>query len=314
MDNRDNGKKPNNAYLISQVSMFFSAIFMGFVGIMVDYLSKFPVYTIVLLRGLFGTFFLTIWLIKTKSFSKKFFKANFKYYWKFLLLLIIIYPLGIHLYFLNIKISGYAVAAFLLYMNGIFLLGILYITKYGEKISKINILSFFIACIGVLIIMEIWKGFLLLESIFFGLGSAIFLAINIFLRKLMYKHRKASKDEGDGNDVAFDTFIAWWVTLTLVIFFLPIGAVDLLKLRAADVLVSIFLGLIPTALAFTLYNIGIKNDKNGNILILAYVEPFVATINSALFLKKLSPFTIIGGALIIVANIIIIKYSKPSME
>lgn len=72
----------------------------------------------------------------------------------------------------------------------------------------------------------------------------------------------------------------------------------------------LLLGLIPTALAFILYNIAIKNDKAGNVIILGYFEPFVATINNAIFLGKLSIFTVLGGILIILANIIVVRHSK----
>ncbi|MHA1472598.1 MAG: hypothetical protein ACTSQW_05830, partial [Promethearchaeota archaeon] len=68
--------------------------------------------------------------------------------------------------------------------------------------------------------------------------------------------------------------------------------------------------LIPTALAFTLYNVGVKKDKGGNIIILSYFEPVMATINTAIFLQNLSIFTIIGGLFVLLANFITLKYSK----
>jgi drug/metabolite transporter (DMT)-like permease len=310
--NRNDGSKETRDQFISEISMLISAISMGFVGLMVDFLSGFPTYSIVLFRGVFGTFFLTIWMTKTGAFSKTFLKYNFKLHWKNLVILILIYPLGILFYFLNIQVSGYAIAAFLLYMNGIILLGIEYITKEEETIPRINILSFFLAIAGVLVIMEVWEGSILLNSLLFGFGSAIFLAINIFIRKMMYKRRYRSEGAGRDDEGAFDTFLAWWATITLIIFFLPLGASDLLRLSLLDLFVCLLLGLIPTALAFILYNIGIKNDKTGNVIILGYFEPFVAIINTAIFLQKFSIFTVLGGGLIIIANIIVIRKSKRS--
>jgi len=304
--------RENPGRVISQISMLISAISMGFVGLMVDFLSSYPTYSIVLFRGIFGTFFLSIWMIKTGAFSKEFLKKNFKLHWKNIAFLVFIYPLGIYFYFLNIQISGYAIAAFLLYMNGIFLLGILYITKEEENVPKINIFSFILAIIGVLIIMEVWKGSILINSLIFGLGSALILAFNIYVRKKMYKDRYSNKSYTNNDENAFDTFLAWWATLTLIIFYLPFGAGDILKLTLTDLFVCLLLGLIPTAIAFILYNIGIKNDENGNIIILGYFEPFVAVINTAIFLQKFSIFTILGGLLIIVANIIIIRHSTRS--
>lgn len=294
----------------SRIAMLVSAISMGLVGVMVDFLSKFPTYTIVLYRGVFGILFLSLWLIKTRGYSKQFLKTILKLHWKNLLILIVIYPVGIYFYFLNIQISGYAVAAFLLYMNGIFLLGILYVSKEEEGIPRINIFSFILGVIGVLIIMEVWSGLILIESLIFGLGSALMVAINIFIRKMIYKKRRSSELVQGRKENAFDTFLAWWATLTLVIFFLPIGAEGFLRLTFPDLLICLLLGLIPTALGFITYNIGVKNDKNGNIVILGYLEPFVATINTVIFLQQLSIFTVLGGILIILANIIILKHSK----
>lgn len=298
--------------LRSRIAMVISAISMGFVGIMVDFLSNFPTSTIVLYRGVFGILFLSLWLLKKNGFSKQFIKRSFQLHWKNLLILIIIYPVGIYCYFLNIQISGYAVSAFLLYLNGIFLLIILYFSKERESIPKVNVFGFILAIIGVLVIMEVWNGLLSVEGFIFGLGSALMVAISIFIRKKMYKKQKDLKLVQKEDEGPFDSFLTWWIILTLVIFFLPFGATDLLRLTFMDILVCLLLGLIPTALGFITYNIGIKNDKSGNIVILAYLEPFVATLNTVIFGQYFSIFTLLGGLLIIIANIIVLKYSNRS--
>jgi drug/metabolite transporter (DMT)-like permease len=174
----------------------------------------------------------------------------------------------------------------------------------------VNVLGFILALIGVLVIMEVWNGLILVESFIFGLGSALMVAISIFIRKKMYKKEKNSKLIQKENEGTFDSFLTWWTILTLVIFFLPFGATDFLRLTFMDILVCLLLGLIPTALGFITFNIGVKNDESGNIIILAYLEPFVATLNSVIFGQYFSIFTLLGGLLIIIANIIVLKYSK----
>ncbi|GAH89681.1 unnamed protein product [marine sediment metagenome] len=59
-----------------------------------------------------------------------------------------------------------------------------------------------------------------------------------------------------------------------------------------------------------LYNIGVKNDKGGNIVIISYFEPIMATILMVIIFGTLSIFTIIGGSLILTANMIVLKYSS----
>ena len=116
--------------------------------------------------------------------------------------------------------------------------------------------------------------------------------------------------QGINSNGNFDAFLTLWSTLFLIIPFLPLGITDLFRITFFDLLIILMLGLIPTALAFTLYNVGVKKDKGGNIVILSYFEPVMATINAAIFLNNLSIFTIIGGFFVLLANIITLKYVK----
>ncbi|MFX0136043.1 MAG: EamA family transporter, partial [Candidatus Hodarchaeota archaeon] len=209
---------------------------------------------------------------------------------------------------LAIIISGYAIAAFLLYTGGIFVLLFLIIGKV-EKVSKINILSFIIAIIGAAVIMEFWTGQALSYGVLIGILAGFTYAIFIFSTKKIYIYRNenTSKIKAKGD---IDILIAWFSTLFIIFLTLPIGILDLFKLTFIDWLYVLILGLIPTALPFFLFNIGLKNDKGGNIIILSYFEPVVATINTILFQQIFSIFTIIGGSLILIANIIVLIYSN----
>ena len=295
--------------LKSQISMLLSGICMGVVGLFVSFLGHYHLSTVVLLRGIFGVFFLTLFMIKTHSFSREFFNESFRFHWKALIISGLIYPFVIYLYFLSITIYGYAIAAFLLYTSGIFVLLLIILTKM-EKVSKINIVSFVLAILGVGIIMEFWNSPPLSLSLMIGISSGIALSFFIFYKKIIYNKRKTLEQElklkakGD-----FDVFLAFFHALFLIFIFLPFGANDLPKLTYIEWMFAVLLGLIPTAFAFTLYNIGVKKDKGGNIIILSYVETVVATIITIIFLNVFSIYTIIGGVLIILANIIVLKYS-----
>ena len=293
---------------ISKISMLLSGIFMGNVGIFISLLSEYPIYSIVLFRGIFGAVFLILFMLITKSFSIAFFKECFKMHWKNLIIIAITNPLVVFLYFWNITLTGYAFAAFLLYTSGVFLLIFLVITK-EEKVSKINFISFILAIAGISIIMEFWTGQILIMGIIIGIFSGFCLGIMIFSKKKIYKIRKErqSINSMNGN---FDAFLTLWSTLFLFIPFLPLSITDLFRITILDFISILMLGLIPTALAFTLYNVGVKNDKGGNIIILSYFEPVMATINTAIFFKNLSIFTVIGGFFVLLANYITLKYLK----
>ena len=152
----DKSENTKTSPLISQISMILSGICMGVVGLFVSFLGHYHLSTVVLLRGIFGVAFLTLFMIKTHSFSREFFRESFKFHWKALIISGLIYPFVIYLYFLSITIYGYAIAAFLLYTSGIFVLLLIILTRM-EKVSKINIVSFVLAILGVGIIMEFWN-------------------------------------------------------------------------------------------------------------------------------------------------------------
>jgi drug/metabolite transporter (DMT)-like permease len=293
---------------ISKISMLTSGICMGSVGLFITLLNGYSIYSIIFFRGLFGTIFLTILMIITKSFSISFISESFRRYWKYLLIVAITNPLVIFFYFWNIQLSGSAFAAFLLYTSGLFLLIFLTITK-EEKISKLNYICFILAIIGVSIIMEFWTENFFSFGIIIGLLSGLNLGILIFSKKKIYNHRRKNQSvlRKEGN---FDVLLTWWSTLFLIIIFFPMGFNDLFRFTLNDLLFSLLLGFFPTAFAFTLYNIGVKNDKGGNIIILSYSEIVVSVIVNLFFFPKLSIFTIIGGSFVLLANALVLKYSK----
>ena len=185
MTKEDLNEPPTNL-AVPKISMFLSGIFMGNVGIFISLLSEFPIYSIVLFRGIFGTIFLIIFMVITRSFSITFFKECFKIHWKLLILLAISNPLVVFLYFFNITLTGYAFAAFLLYTSGIFLLLFLVIAK-EEKVSKINFISFILAIAGISIIMEFWTGQAQTLGIVVGIFSGFGLGILIYSKKKSIK-------------------------------------------------------------------------------------------------------------------------------
>ena len=96
------------------MSMFLAGACMGTAGMFISFLSHYPVHTIVLVRGLFGAFFLSAFMIKNETLSREFLSESFKLHWKLLVLLAIIDPLGVFLYVLATMLTGYAISTFLL--------------------------------------------------------------------------------------------------------------------------------------------------------------------------------------------------------
>ncbi|MHA1688775.1 MAG: EamA family transporter [Promethearchaeota archaeon] len=156
--------------------------------------------------------------------------------------------------------------------------------------------------------MEFWRDALFNAYILMGLFSGLSYGLSIFFKKKIYNKRKHLDDilVASGN---FDIFFAWISTFFFILIFFPFGIFDIIHITLLDLVYFFLFGLITTAIRFILYNLAIKSDKGGDIVVLSYTEPLVATINSVIFSQALSLFTIIGGALILTADIIVIKFS-----
>ena len=146
-------------------------------------------------------------------------------------------------------------------------------------------------------------------SLLFGILSGIALGISILIKKLSY--RKLDKiDPEYKENFGFYSGIALSRTLVLGFALLPFSFSNLILLTGKEWIISIFLGLITGAIAFSLYNYGLKEDKGGNIIILSYIEPIVASVVNIILLNELSVGIFLGGILIVVANLIILKSEK----
>ncbi len=292
----------------SRASMLLAAFFMGNAGLLVSFLAAFPSHTIVLLRGIFGSLFLFLFALKTNSISKRFLSNILKNHWKPILVICSTYSLGMLVFFTNMIVSGYAVSVFFSYTNGIFLLILLILFK-EEKVSKINIFSFALVIFGIAIITEFWNGLYNSIGILLGMITGLCIAIDVFFKKKIYKKQDLIPTDGNHKGNLYVSLALFQHLFSVIVFF-PLGFLDLPKLTGWDIFYSMLLGLGPSALGFFLFNYAIKNDKGGNVFILSYFEPVVATVNAALFLQEFSIFTIIGGSFIIMGSFIMTRYSK----
>lgn len=113
------------------------------------------------------------------------------------------------------------------------------------------------------------------------------------------------------------TTIVFAMSVLAAVVLLPLG---LLQTPAADFTVrnfaiAAFLGVVCTALTFSLVMDGMHFIKVQHSAILGYVEPVSAPIYALIFLSQVpSVWTIAGGALIIGAGVIVVRYGAPDSE
>lgn len=276
---------------ISRLSILAAACMMGSVGIFVDLLGQFSVLSITLFRTLFGLLFLTIFLLAKKKLKnlKKLLKMP---HW--LILLGITNGFTILFYFFAIDLTNFAQAAFLLYIGNIFAI-IFFKLLLKEEIARINIVSFILATAGLLFISEFQVNNFNLGMLF-GLFSGILLGLNITAVK------KFVQDDDIDN-----LSVSWWAILFPTLIFIVPTIPQFILINYINIWVILGIGLIPTAIAFNLYNQGLREDDSGDVLILAYVEPLVATLLTIFYQNiMISFFVLIGGILILIGNIIIL--------
>jgi drug/metabolite transporter (DMT)-like permease len=113
------------------------------------------------------------------------------------------------------------------------------------------------------------------------------------------------------------TTIVFTMSVLAAVVLLPLG---LLQTPASDYTVSNFaiagfLGVVCTALTFSLVMDGMRYIKVQHSAILGYVEPVSAPVYALIFLSQVpSVWTVAGGALIIGAGVIVVRYGAADAE
>ncbi|OLS12620.1 MAG: hypothetical protein RBG13Loki_3765 [Promethearchaeota archaeon CR_4] len=291
---------PKPSKVAGRSFMFLAGFLMGFVGLFISALGT-PSYVTACLRGLFGSAFLTIFFIVRKNFHQvNVIRLN----WAAGGILAVSNAATIFFYFTTILIGGFAFGAFMLYTGGIFaVIFVRLILK--ERVRPLHYFAFGLATMGVATIMEFWSGVQLNMGIITGILSGICLGANTLSKKMYYK----TLDRRVGSLKQFPEVpmvLAWWSTLTLGIIFLIPTLFYFAESPFPNMGIVVLFGLIPTAIAFSSFNYGLRADRGGDVLILSYVEPVVATALSAIVGQNLSIFLLLGGAAIIGANILIL--------
>lgn len=288
--------------------MLLSATFMGFGGLFVKFMPV-SVYGVLEYRGLFGFAWTTLIILAMRKLKGI---GSVLKYWREVLAVCITTIFTVLFYFLAIDLAGLAVAAFLLYNGNI--ICVLFLRFFlKEKSPRAIYVSYIVAVIGVFLIMQPWRAVNLSWGIIFGLLSALMLGSLTFTRKYLFQKisRELVDQQLDKDNVSI--YLTWYSTLALAIamsfMFFVEGPAMLLP---GSIIGGTLLGLFPTALAFTLYNMALQEDKGGNIIIIAYAEPFIASIIELVVFRVFSIFVLLGGSLIIIGNIITLRASKRS--
>jgi drug/metabolite transporter (DMT)-like permease len=308
-----------NSKFKAQLAMFLGGVLMGSVGLFVKALSFIPIYAIVSLRGLFGSLILCLVLfIARKSFL---IAQTIRELPGLMVGQGIASAATILFYFYSIQNSGYGTAAFLLYTGPIFAVGFMW-GFLSRKPGKRELVAFLIALVGIAILTEPWnfnQEFLQSSSgswgIISGLLSGISLGVLNTTKVALFEKwntlHPAETDQKTKSDFFYlNLATASMTTLVIFILFFFPSLEYYPALEPLDWLIALGLGLLPTAIAFSLVNYGLQKDHAGDIIIFSYSETIVGALLSAFIDHAFGLALFIGGALILCANIIIITKNK----
>ncbi|MBO8182588.1 MAG: EamA family transporter [Archaeoglobus sp.] len=263
------------------LSIIIAAILMGSVAIFVRNLHMNPIH-ITFFRFLFGFLFLLPITMSTKrwpSFDDP----------KLLLSISIINVAIVTFYISAIQLIPVGLAALLLYMAPVYVIPIAYLT--GEKVNPGVFISLPISIAGLFLMLMPSGSFNI--GIGFGFIAGLSYAFYFFVIKRLRE---------------------WMPSLEITTIYLGISSIILspslliLPISGFDPLWLIGLGLIPTAIAFTLFNFGLKYCRISEGPLLALTEPVAASIfGFIIFGETFTPIQILGITLVLLGVGIALK-------
>jgi RarD protein len=280
---------------------FSAALINGSIGTIVTYATM-PVVMLVALRMVFAGAALALLLGLRHRWPRPKDRATALR----LLLLGLVLAANLTLYFIAIRETGVAVAIFTSYLAPV------YVAMLGPRFSggrtgRVEIVALAVALTGMMAILApgLRSAGLSPGGLAAGLAAGAFYAVYL----LLGKNLRRSGLEGTGM-----VFVMCSVTAIVL---LPWG---LAQTTAADftgvnVLMAAILGLVTTAVSFSLFVDGLHFIKVQHASIMGYIEPVSAPLYAFVLLgQRPSGWTLAGGALIIAAGVAVVGLGKAEEE
>lgn len=254
-------------------------------------LAQIPPITVLLGRYLVSVAVLTA-LMKIKGCRKQVKKEHWKY---FLIIGGLGYFVSIGCQLVGTSLLDASLASLINAMNPI-TISVLAAVILKEKITGKNAVSIFLSVIGVYIILGVGGGNISFWGILASAGSVLFWSLaSVFIRKIA--------DEYDSVQIAL------YGMVIALICNIPAAAAELMVKPCTFSLVSVsaclYLGLVGTAVAHTLWNKSIKILNASTCSMWYPLQPLVSALLGILLLHEaVTPQFAVGGMLICVGILI----------
>ncbi len=214
------------------------------------------------------------------------------------------------MYFLAIRSTGVAVAIFLSYLAPVYLAFVAPRILH-EATDRIVYVALAIGLAGMAVILV--PGLLLegtrlsAAGLFYGWAAGASYAVYLlFAKSLRGRHVRSTA-------VVF-TQSAFTAAVMLVPGLFAVSAAHY-HYSSIDLLMAALLGLLTTAFSFSIFMDGLRYIRVQHASIVAYLEPVSAPIYAFVFLSQVpSGWTVAGGAMIVVAGILVVLYGREQLE
>ena len=278
----------------AKVSLILAMVIFGTIGIFRKYIPL-PSGIVACARGILGVAFLLVFIkIKKIKMDRESIK---KHLW---ILLVSGGFIGLNwvLLFESYRYTSVAVATLCYYMAPIFVMMVSpFLLK--EKLTVKKVLCVIVALIGMVFVSGVLDGGISdvseMKGILFGLGAAALYATVIMMNQKL-------REVPTYDKTIMQLGAAAVVLIPYILFVEDLSAVVLTPLI---VFMLIIVGVVHTGIAYALYFGSMNGLKAQTVALFSYIDPIVAIILSAMFLKEpMTIYSAIGAVLVLGATMI----------
>ncbi len=278
----------------AKASLILAMVIFGTIGIFRKYIPL-PSGIVACARGILGVAFLLVFIkIKKIKMDRESIK---KHLW---ILLVSGGFIGLNwvLLFESYRYTSVAVATLCYYMAPIFVM-IVSPFLLKEKLTVKKVLCVIVALIGMVFVSGVLDGGISdiseLKGILFGLGAAALYATVVMMNQKLGKVPTYDK-------TIMQLGAAAVVLIPYILFVEDLSAVVLTPLI---VFMLIIVGVVHTGIAYALYFGSMNGLRAQTVALFSYIDPIVAIILSAMFLKEpMTIYSAIGAVLVLGATMI----------
>jgi len=229
--------------------------------------------------------------------------------WPRLLLMGFFDAAALLLYFVAVRETSVAIATFFLFIQPVWIavLAPRLLRSATERVVYVAI-GLALAGLAVILVPALWGGGI--HASVLGLLAGLFSGFSYAGFALIVKGLSRRVDAGTmvlsecALDCLFLLPLALWQTVSAGY-----------SLTGRDLLVALVLGLVCTAVAYTLWMEGVRWVRMQHSAVLGFLAPVAAPIYALILLgQTITAWTVAGGVLILTAGILVVLRGQPDLE